>query len=497
MDSSPAISPADGGPKKRARVSRACDSCFTRRDRCDGVRPICKVCTTLDRPCTYNRPERKRGPSQGVRQKLEGQVESLESILGYMVDTYPQLCSDIARNLRLEDAEASLLNSPQMNTLGAAASASASSSSVHATINIYPQFSRQDARDRWRISALAKAIAPSLGLNLAGEDEEDELYGKDALRNRIEEARMARSRLRNGVPDILPGLSSFHSNHLHYYRSTPSYSQQQQQQQPLAPPPPLNSASLLPHYSHSSSPGPTFHASHFLQHYPIKERPFAGLPTSTPPHPISFTSPEQQQQQQGYPLLSRVPSEQQQQRFLSSTTTVTPQLIPYESYSSPSFARETDALAYALGMTYSASPPNDHLVNRNQTPSSWIGSHHTLHQNNQHSSVMHPIDQHLQASPTLEEEDDQQSIGLNFFSDHDLSQQSTNQQLSVLHQLGLQGSIDMPTPVDHSSDRGGGGSSHSVAASHTPTQHHTSTSNSSNPHHSASHWIQQPIRSMN
>ncbi|EPQ26765.1 uncharacterized protein PFL1_05744 [Pseudozyma flocculosa PF-1] len=74
-----------GAARKRKRVSRACDQCFTRKDKCDGLHPVCSICRRLSIPCTYQRPERKRGPVQGIRQKLEAQVDALETLLGFCV----------------------------------------------------------------------------------------------------------------------------------------------------------------------------------------------------------------------------------------------------------------------------------------------------------------------------------------------------------------------------------------------------------------------------
>ena len=70
---------------KRKRVSRACDQCFLKKDRCDGVQPICTFCSQLGRACTYDRPERKRGPTQGLRPRLEQRIAALETVLGFVL----------------------------------------------------------------------------------------------------------------------------------------------------------------------------------------------------------------------------------------------------------------------------------------------------------------------------------------------------------------------------------------------------------------------------
>ncbi|SPO30859.1 uncharacterized protein UTRI_05519_B [Ustilago trichophora] len=73
--------------KKRKRVSRACDQCFLKKDRCDGLQPVCTLCVELDRTCTYDRPERKRGPTQGLRPRLEQRIMALETVLGFLLQS--------------------------------------------------------------------------------------------------------------------------------------------------------------------------------------------------------------------------------------------------------------------------------------------------------------------------------------------------------------------------------------------------------------------------
>lgn len=57
--------------RKRHRVSRACDICRSRKDRCDGARPVCSTCASLCRPCAYNSNPRKRGLPTGYLRTLE------------------------------------------------------------------------------------------------------------------------------------------------------------------------------------------------------------------------------------------------------------------------------------------------------------------------------------------------------------------------------------------------------------------------------------------
>lgn len=56
---------------KRQRVSRACDSCRSKKDKCDGLQPVCSTCASLCRPCTYKANPKKRGLPTGYIRSLE------------------------------------------------------------------------------------------------------------------------------------------------------------------------------------------------------------------------------------------------------------------------------------------------------------------------------------------------------------------------------------------------------------------------------------------
>ena len=56
---------------KRQRVSRACDTCRIKKDRCDGGRPSCSTCSSLQRICSYNAVGKKRGVPTGYLRTLE------------------------------------------------------------------------------------------------------------------------------------------------------------------------------------------------------------------------------------------------------------------------------------------------------------------------------------------------------------------------------------------------------------------------------------------
>lgn len=285
--------------RKRKRVSRACDACFAKKDRCDGAQPICRVCKDLDRQCTYDRPERKRGPLQGVRQRLEGQIEILESILGYLVNTFPAMQQDALRTLRLDDGEAIMLNLSQR---GDSSNSGEGSSSRLPVGEIFPQFDKAYAKELWRHSDLAKSIAPSMGLRLGLQDEEEDLLDHHFHRQRVEEAHRARSRL----------LSNFsHDSRIHPHpQHAQQFYTQQQSQPPVStnhrPGPPLPT-SFGPAYMPQSAPaqpfqftnnetfpknGPTTVPSEVKANHPPFAHPFDSM-TNTNIASIAQTPPQQ------------------------------------------------------------------------------------------------------------------------------------------------------------------------------------------------------------
>ena len=58
-------------PAKRQRVSLACDSCRTAREKCDGGRPNCGTCIAQNRTCSYTPASRKRGVQTGYLRTIE------------------------------------------------------------------------------------------------------------------------------------------------------------------------------------------------------------------------------------------------------------------------------------------------------------------------------------------------------------------------------------------------------------------------------------------
>ncbi|CAL5869965.1 uncharacterized protein PFLUO_LOCUS4198 [Penicillium psychrofluorescens] len=64
----------DEGPDqvpRRKRVSRACDRCRSKKDKCDGVRPTCSACQASGQTCSYDPHAKKRGLPEGYVRGLE------------------------------------------------------------------------------------------------------------------------------------------------------------------------------------------------------------------------------------------------------------------------------------------------------------------------------------------------------------------------------------------------------------------------------------------
>lgn len=55
----------------RKRVSQACDRCRSRKDKCDGGKPRCSTCASLDQVCFYDKAVKKRGLPEGYVRGLE------------------------------------------------------------------------------------------------------------------------------------------------------------------------------------------------------------------------------------------------------------------------------------------------------------------------------------------------------------------------------------------------------------------------------------------
>ncbi|KAI8713629.1 Zn(2)-C6 fungal-type domain-containing protein [Fusarium sp. LHS14.1] len=85
--------------KVRHRVSRACNECRRRKDRCDGQRPACTSCVAGSRACSYGGPSKKRGLRTGY-------VRALEILLGLIFSTIEESESWICGLLQGNDKNA-------------------------------------------------------------------------------------------------------------------------------------------------------------------------------------------------------------------------------------------------------------------------------------------------------------------------------------------------------------------------------------------------------
>ncbi|GAD92706.1 hypothetical protein FG03878.1 [Paecilomyces variotii No. 5] len=72
----------DGPARKRSRlrVTRACEACRRRKERCDGGQPYCQRCIKVGRTCSYN-----QGRKRGLR---TGYVRGVEILLGLLIHSF-------------------------------------------------------------------------------------------------------------------------------------------------------------------------------------------------------------------------------------------------------------------------------------------------------------------------------------------------------------------------------------------------------------------------
>ncbi|KAL9048664.1 MAG: hypothetical protein Q9162_007611 [Coniocarpon cinnabarinum] len=66
-------------PAKQNRLSKACDGCSVRKVKCDEEGPPCRACRSLQIPCTFNRPSRRRGPPNRHAEAIKKQKLDLDA----------------------------------------------------------------------------------------------------------------------------------------------------------------------------------------------------------------------------------------------------------------------------------------------------------------------------------------------------------------------------------------------------------------------------------
>ncbi|KAL5041250.1 hypothetical protein BDW71DRAFT_212307 [Aspergillus fruticulosus] len=88
----------DSKAPRRKRVSRACDRCRSKKDKCDGLRPSCSACLASGQTCSYDPNAKKRGLPEGYVRGLEklwalavcnidGFEDTMLSLLGTTADS--------------------------------------------------------------------------------------------------------------------------------------------------------------------------------------------------------------------------------------------------------------------------------------------------------------------------------------------------------------------------------------------------------------------------
>ncbi|CAE6473133.1 unnamed protein product [Rhizoctonia solani] len=85
------------------KVSLACDSCRSRKRKCDGVRPVCGQCRANNHTCAFNvHVDKRKPPSKSYVLALEARIKTLES-RGQVLE---QLLRDASINVPSPEADA-------------------------------------------------------------------------------------------------------------------------------------------------------------------------------------------------------------------------------------------------------------------------------------------------------------------------------------------------------------------------------------------------------
>lgn len=85
MTTSNEPSPRHGSKSKRRRIAVACESCRSRKTRCNGIRPVCGTCLDMDFECVYSAPSktsaRARYNQPETQTHLESRLKEMEDML--------------------------------------------------------------------------------------------------------------------------------------------------------------------------------------------------------------------------------------------------------------------------------------------------------------------------------------------------------------------------------------------------------------------------------
>ena len=92
----------NGAARARTRVSRACNRCRARKDKCDGNQPACSNCVGVEALCSYDAATKKRGLPEGYVRAVEklwavsfSRVDGLEDLLVDMLHQDRDLLANI------------------------------------------------------------------------------------------------------------------------------------------------------------------------------------------------------------------------------------------------------------------------------------------------------------------------------------------------------------------------------------------------------------------
>jgi hypothetical protein len=83
---------------QRKRVSQACDRCRSRKDKCDGAKPVCSTCASANHVCSYDPSTKKRGLP-------EGYVRGLEKLWGLTIREIEGIENVILSKIQCHDSE--------------------------------------------------------------------------------------------------------------------------------------------------------------------------------------------------------------------------------------------------------------------------------------------------------------------------------------------------------------------------------------------------------
>lgn len=97
-------------PRKRSKVSRACDECRRKKVKCDASsetgEEICSNCRRSNVRCMFSRVPQKRGPSKGYIKELADRINSIEGKLGGGQSVAEALAGELASRRNLGESYA-------------------------------------------------------------------------------------------------------------------------------------------------------------------------------------------------------------------------------------------------------------------------------------------------------------------------------------------------------------------------------------------------------